>query len=63
MVYGGWNQLIHMIHVLKLIKVAGAVYMTLQFHPVAVILIIFFNDNSIFNAKASFWKTILNNWM
>jgi hypothetical protein len=34
--------------------------MTLQFHQVTVILIIFFSDNSIFNAKAAFRKTILN---
>jgi hypothetical protein len=37
--------------------------MTLQFHPVAVILIILFSENSIFDAKAAFRKTILNNWM
>jgi hypothetical protein len=57
LVFGGWNQLIR---ILKLIEVDGAIYMTLLFHPDAVIEIIFI-DNSIFDAKAIFRKTVLNN--
>jgi hypothetical protein len=35
--------------------------LTLHFHPDAVILIIFFSDKSIFDAKAAFRKISLNN--
>jgi hypothetical protein len=36
--------------------------MTLQFHPVIVILVVIFSDDSMFYAKAAFSKLVHNNY-
>jgi hypothetical protein len=50
-----WDQFVH---IYKVFKTGWAVQFTLQFHPVTIILVLFFYVNSILNIKATFRKQL-----